>query len=187
MKRCILASRHSFIFLTAMALVFAIVGAAVPAGAETWVNVAGVECQAYNNWQADALERSHVRLLNPSSSATSIWVVCSVPRTVANLTLTGTAVRGYLNVFFDASSAVGSAISCGIREFTYSTKDVPGVAGSPLNAVTVTLSRPSTVPGFRSSSYDLTTDYDSSSWNFYTITCNLPPGSGINSIDMLQQ
>lgn len=186
MTSCFQSSRRVPASLMGLVAVFLLVVAA-PAGAATRVAVAGVTCQAYSNSMADALERNHVRLFNPATSGQDIWIVCSIPRIGSNYTVAGGEPTGWVEAFFDATSAVGAQISCAVREYAWTTTAIPGAPGDVLNAVALTLNRTTTVPGVRDVSYALVTDYDGSDENFYTVTCRLPPGTGMNTINMYQQ
>lgn len=187
MARCFSASRRVVAPLVGLATALMMGATAAPARAATWVAVPGVSCQAYNNSMADALERSHVRLFNPGTSGSDIWVVCDIPRTMANFTLAATPPSGWVEAFFDATSAVGAAISCGVREYNWSTTAIPGAPGDVLNAYALTLTRPPSVPSVAAAAYQFTVDYDASTEHFFTVTCKLPPGTGINTISMYQQ
>lgn len=146
------------------------------------VDYPGVSCQAYNNNQANALERSHVRLLNPLSSGRSLWVVCGMNRdTDMN---TAAVESGWVGGFFEAGS-VGD-ITCVYRRFLPGTVHVPGGdadAGNTLETATITLTNTS---GPSNNGYDETfttaTSTATTLANIFSMTCLLPAGTGLNMI-----
>jgi hypothetical protein len=144
------------------------------AGAGTF-DISGTACAAFNNAQADALERSHVRILNPLTSAAPIWVICPLPRDYTTANLANWAAVA----FFQAPSPV----TCIFREFRYDTGHVPGSGTTPglLNASTVTISAPGVLPGVNLGTAASTTDTAGVPTS-YTLTCQLAPGTGINFI-----
>lgn len=156
-------------------------------GGDTWHNMPGTACAAYNNNQANALERSHVRIYNPPSNPQSVWVICPMQRVQEDLQETDNLVRGYINAYFDAQSASSAEVLCIVRDFNYLTIHVPGgtLAGM-VNSINVTATRPLNPPGVGFPSWNFTTD-DTSFDNYWTVTCKLAPGTGINSIDFYQR
>lgn len=149
----------------------------------TWAGfhtIAGTDCSAYNNNQANKLERSHVRLLNPASNTQSLWVICSPPRAAAEVG-TGNVIVAPVG-FFD--TGVTADITCIWREFDYTSIHVPG--GNPdtintINAVVGTIVNPGSTPATNFVNISPTTPSAVYS-NYYTVACLLPPGTGINQI-----
>ena len=146
------------------------------AGAASF-DISGTACGAFNNAQADALERSHVRIYNPPASADPIWVVCPIPRDLLTANLANWAVAA----FFQAASPV----TCVFREFRYDTVHVPGSGTTPglVNATSVTISPPGALPGVAAGGASSTTDTAGVATS-YTVTCQLQPGTGINLIQV---
>jgi hypothetical protein len=158
----------------------------VVAGATTtWADyhvLAGTQCSAYNNNQANALERSHVRLLNPATNTQSLWVICALDKNATEVQ-SSTGLIGAVLAYF--GPGVTANIDCVWREFAYPTIHVPGGtpdAGNTINADAFTITAPVTTPGVAYSNYSPTA-FSISSDNYYTIACKLPPGTGINSVE----
>jgi hypothetical protein len=159
----------------AAALVLLVAGATTTWAGYHWMG--GGACSAYNNNQANKLERSHVRLLNPATNTQSLWVICSPDRDATELTA---SLTGGVFAFFD--TGVTTDIQCVWREFYIGTIHVPGGdldAGNTINAEAFTILAPVTTPG---SSFGLfiPTTFTTVSDHFYSIACKLPPGTGIN-------
>jgi len=153
----------------------------VSAGA-TFQNIAGTACGAFNNAQANALERSHVRLYNPPTSGRNLWVVCQMQRVLEDIT----APNFTVSAFFGAEAASGTGVNCIFREFSFQTDHEPGDGKDTsdpyiLNVISVTLTKVGTDAQVQS---DGASFADSGTQRFWTWTCLLPPGSGINSIDV---
>ncbi|MGB5986877.1 MAG: hypothetical protein WBG37_16365 [Desulfobacterales bacterium] len=158
-----------------------------PAWAGGYHNIPGTACAAYNNYQANALERSHVRIYNPPTNGQSIWVICPVQRVEEDVVSTTNHLHGYINVFFSSQSASSAEVVCIYREFDYNTTHEPGGALTGVNdSVTVTATRPITVPGVDDVAFLLTNDQNYA-YSYWTATCKLAPGTGINSIDADQE
>lgn len=138
-------------------------------------DISGTTCAAYNNAQADFLERSHVRIYNPPTSPYGIWVVCPLPRDRLTANLANWAVAA----FFQTPSAV----NCVFREFDYSTVHVPNSGTQPglLNAQSIVIPPPGAFPGIGIGGGAAPTDTTGAN-SSYTMTCLLPPGTGINLI-----
>lgn len=154
----------------------------------------GVMCSAYNNAQANALERSHVRLLNPSENYRGIYVVCGIPRHTEQASSIGTngtidPPYGWINLYF--SSGVSSSASCVFREFDRDTVHVPGGtadSANTLNVKTITIAPPGVLPNHSETYFQLANDGGASHLAmFYTLTCALPPGVGIQMINLEEQ
>jgi len=143
----------------------------------TVYTVAGTECQAYNNNQANALERSHVRLLNPATNTQSLWVICSVQKNSANVV---TGIIGATVGYF--GPGVTANIDCVWREFHRDSIHTPGGladAGHTINAEAFTINNPGATPAVTWGLYTPTT-FDTFEDNYHTVACKLPPGTGIN-------
>lgn len=158
--------------------------------ATSYVNIPGVSCAAYNNTQADFLERSHVRIYNPITSPTGIYVVCGVPRIVQFITSSANKLSGWVNIYFDYSVPLGTEVSCGIREYDFEALDTPGGAGTSAfyNGITA-IAKKTAATGTAQlvdSAYAFTLD-ETSTCNYWTVTCDLKPGTGVNSIDAYEQ
>jgi hypothetical protein len=140
-----------------------------------YFDISGTTCAAYNNAQADWLERSHVRIYNPPTSPVSIWVVCPLPRDHLTANLATWAVAA----FFQAPAPV----TCVFREFNYDTVHVPGSGTQPglLNATSVNIPAPGVLPGVAVGAAASVTDTATAN-SSYTVTCLLQPGTGINLI-----
>lgn len=163
----------------AAALLLVVTGATTTWAGNHWLG--GTSCSAYNNNQANKLERSHVRLLNPATNTQSLWVICSPDRNATELT---TSFDGAVAGFFD--TGVTANIDCIWREFNVFTIHVPGVAldaANTINAVAFTIPPPVPTPGVSFIVYSPST-FSSASDNFYSIACKLPPGTGINGVGL---
>jgi len=177
-------------FLTvSMAVVaFVIPAASVQAGA-TYHNVPGIACGAFNNSQADRLERNHARLYNPPMSGRSTWVVCPVQRVQEDVAASVNRPLFRVTAFF-ATQATGG-VSCLVREFDNNTVHQigdGGVVGTTgiTNVASMSIPLPGTLPGTTERSVTLAND-DTSIQQYFTVTCLLPPGTGINEIDAFQR
>ena len=148
-----------------------------------WHNVPGTACAAYNNYQANALQRNGARIYNPPGSSQNLWVICPLKRVAEDVQTAG-AAYGYVNVFFSSLSAASAEVLCNIRELNYTNTYEPGGSTSGvLNTDSITATRPLSLPGVASRYFEFDTAY-TGSWNYWTATCRLAPGTGINSIDM---
>lgn len=154
---------------------------------QTYHNIPGTACAAYNNYQANALQRSHVRLYNPPTNPQSLWVICPIERVLEDIESTPLLVGGYVNAYFSLQSSPSAEVLCIIRDFDNGTIHEPGgVMSGVVNNETIILERPATVPEVSSTPWQFTSDYTSEA-NYWTVTCKLPPGTGINSVDVYQQ
>lgn len=162
------------------------------AAGQTFHNVSGTDCAAFNNAQADALERSHVRIYNPATSGRNLWIVCQMQRVLEDLESTVLKPQFYLTAYFGAEAAAGTTVTCIFREFdnqvTHEPGDGQGTTAEPeiTNVQSVTVSKVGTVAQTQVGAAifaieDLTTQ------QYWTWTCLLPPGTGINEIDVEQQ
>jgi hypothetical protein len=165
----------------------ALVGPAVAPvwGGATLSNIPGSACAAYNTNQADRLERSHVRIYNPPSNSQGLWVVCPIVRVGEDIFATANPPGGYINAYFNAQSAANANVVCVVRAFEYDTIHVPGgTASGIIKSLPVTVTRPSTVPSVDYESWEFPND--GTDYNYWSVTCRLAPGTGINSIDVIQ-
>ncbi len=173
-------------FLSSACCIFAASLLLVVAGATTtWADYhvkAGTTCSAYNNNQANKLERSHVRLLNPVSNTQSLWVLCALDKS-ATETAAATGLIGAVVGFFD--TGVTANIDCVWREFAWPTIHVPGGtpdAGNTINTMSFTIPNPGTTPATAFNNYSAAA-FSTAADNYYTIACKLPPGTGINQVE----
>jgi len=154
----------------------------------TYHNVPGSACAPVDNFFADKLHRSHVRVYNPPLSGRDIWVICPIQRVQEDIASTLDAPFGYINVFFGDGSASFAEVPCTIREFTYDTVHIPGQGPSGIERFVNTTGKregnvvPYVDDAFFAFSADSTSDY-----HYYTATCLLKQGTGINSIDFRQR
>lgn len=145
----------------------------------------GTACAAYNNAQADFLERNHVRIYNPPTSPSGLWVVCPIPRAYIQPSVAPTFAAV---AYFDSTTPVGTVVRCIFREFLWSSLHVPGdnsVVGDNglLNLVSRNIIRPASVPGVNVNIGTVAFNYQD--WDTtYTVTCSLPPGTGLNFINV---
>jgi hypothetical protein len=152
--------------------------------AQTVNSLSGVACNAYNNNQANDLQRSHVRLYNPPTSTRSLWVVCGGNRDQAQLQSTASPPGWGYVAFFSDQSASDAEVTCIMRDYDHDTVHEPGSvpdAGSLVNSGTGVVSRPAVPPGvvqYGQVSFDVE---DTSSLNIWTITCKLAPGTGLQN------
>lgn len=169
------------------ASILAMSATSVQAGA-TYHNVPGPACQPVDNQAGDRLQRSHVRLYNPRTSGRDMWVICPVQRVQEDVAATADPSRGYVNIYFGEESDPNASVPCVIREFRYNTQHVAGQGPTGiLQFANTTASRNgAAAPTVDDASFNLSTD-DLSNFNYYTVTCQLKMGTGINSIDFRQQ
>ena len=148
---------------------------------DTYHNIPGVACAPFNNTQADFLERNHLRIFNPINSPQEVFVICPLNRTVEDVIANAAPQTGFVNVYFAAGAT--EDVTCIIREYPWTTQGVPTViAPDIINQVAVTATLPASLPGFSGPVYNLVTR-STGSFNFYTATCRLAKGTGINSIE----
>jgi hypothetical protein len=162
------------IFLTVLILVLA---GAIPSWAAN-NGVGGTQCAAYNNNQANELERSHVRLLNPSSNTRDLWVICT-PQIDSSQATTG--MNGYAIGFFE--NGTEGDINCVMRGFDYYTEHIPSQNPDAANTYyteAFTITNPGTAPGTAGINVYPTVDTFNDSTTIITYACLLPPGTGIN-------
>lgn len=146
-----------------------------PSASAAYFDISGTACLAYNNAQADFLERSHVRIYNPRTSPTAIWVICPIPRDHLTANLASFAVAAYFQT--------ASEVNCVFREFDYSTTHVPNSGSQPglFNSSSVTIPPPAALPGINVGVAGSANDTAGANTS-YTVTCLLQPGTGINLI-----
>lgn len=150
-------------------------------------NIAGSTFAAFNNAQANLLERNHVRIFNPPTNDSALWVIGGIQRDAEANYESDTPPEGYINVYFGSQAT--EDVKCIIREFAYDTVHVPG--GTPdadniYNSVVVNIALPEDLPYTEDEGYELPNE-SNSTWSFVTVTCQLPPGTGINSVDWEEQ
>ena len=94
-----------------------------------------------------------------------------------------------VNAYFDEQVATGTTVTCLFREFAHDTTHFPGRATSdPADALlgfVATKSAPYADAEVISEYNALSDEYVD--YQYYTMTCLLAPGTGINSLDVLQQ
>lgn len=182
-----LSSRRSLI--TAALTTAALALPALTQAGSTWHNMSGVACGAFNNSQADRLERSHVRIFNPGNNP--LWVVCPLQRVAEDVASSGNSPQVRVTPFFSAMSAPGSSVRCIFREFDFLTTHEVGDGAGPgtkgiINVANFNIARPAVVPGAVTDFRTLATN-DVTNLNNYSFACLLPRGTGINEIDVLQR
>lgn len=155
---------------------------------DTYHNVPGPVCGAFNNSQADRLERSHVRISLPISSPTKLWIVCPIQSVAEDLRSTINPPQIWVNAYFGEQVPTGTEVTCIFRNFNADTTHFPGDPSTPQPDETVTVvstKTANTADAETVNDFNLfTTDY--TDFDYYTATCQLAPGTGINSIDMRQ-
>ena len=177
------------IFISVLAIMigaFVGIGAAPVWSGSTYHNIPGSAFSAFNNAQANALERSHVRIYNPPTNNISLWVIAPIQRVAEDVASSADNVTGYVNAYFSDQSASDAEVDCGIREFSYSSTHIPGGPSDALNVTSTTITRPGIVPGVTFNNWAFA-DNSASSYVYWTVACKIPPGTGINSVDVLQQ
>ena len=176
--------RKVLTYLMAIALI-TLFAAPVSAGS-TWHNISGTSCLAYNNNQANLLQRSHVRLYNPHTNPNDIWVICPMDRVVEDVQSTTSNVSGWVHIYFDSSSSIDAEVLYVAREFDWSTTHVPGGSlTGVINMSSGSVSRFTSGSGVVAGRWEFTNN-DNSTFNNWTVTIKLPPGTGVNSVDVIQ-
>jgi hypothetical protein len=104
---------------------------------------------------------------------------------VEDINSTTGLVFGYINAFFSDESNASAEVLCIVRDLDYLTTTAPGGVSGVVNSETVTIPSPANVPLVRSFFWQFTND-DISGLNYWTVTCKLAPGTGINSLDVYQ-
>lgn len=174
--------------LSAFLAISALSVASMPLFAETWHEVPGSSCASFNNAQADLLTRDHVRIFLPATSPKSLFVICPLDSVLADMD-TADPPEGWLNTFFDEGVETGAEVSCIVRQFGADTTHFPGRATAPAPDAAVgvvsTKSLPATDAEAVFDYFLMPVDYDQ--YDFYTVTCLLAPGTGINSISFHQR
>ena len=161
---------------------------------ETWHTMPGTSCAAFNNNQANMLQRSHRRLYNPLTNPSSVWVICPIQVVQEDVKSTPEPVYGNLSIYFDPS--VMASVTCIVREY-YDTmititdeltnSDI-AIAQSPFT-FPVPPSTPYSYNGNSFARFDFTND-DSpyyGVYSYWTATCKLLPGTGVNSFSVCQR
>lgn len=176
-------------YLTGMLIAAQMTAGQTAQAGQTWHNVPGVACGAYNNTQANSLIRNHVRIFLPDSARSPLWVVCPIQRVDEDMASSEYAPFGYVNAYFSEQTAVDTEVACMIRHFNYDTLNIVGSQDYMMEPVqTVVMAKwleqgdAQAVDGYFS-----LTDNTANGYQYYTIACKLEPGTGINSIDMYQQ
>jgi hypothetical protein len=175
--------RKSQIAVAAAVMMAVMLATALPsyAGA-TWHNVPGIACGAFNNAQANALERNHVRLYNPPTNNASIWVLCPVQRVLEDLQASTSLPNGWISIYFNQSV---SDVRCIVREYSWSTIAFPGT-NDPVNQASITVPLLASPPSVTIANFIFSTD-NLATLSYFTVACQLQPGTGINSINFRQQ
>lgn len=156
---------------------------------DTWHEVPGGACSAFNNAQADELERDHVRISLPINATRSLWVICPVQAVAEDLQTTVNPPEGYVNAYFAKDVPQGTVVSCNLRLFPSNSTHVPGDPTTPSPDAAV-----SAIPEKTAVTADAQADFDYflflQDWDdfkYYTVACQLAPGTGINSISFRQR
>ena len=159
-----------------------------PVSGQTYHNIPGTACAAYNNNQANLLQRSHVRIYNPPTNAQSIWVICPVQRVFSDIDSTSDAPWGYVNAYFSSEASANAEVSCIIREFRSSTTHEPGNSlDGIVNLETISAQKFFAAADVDNMGYALTNEFSNFWYDYFTFTYKLAPGTGINSIDIHQR
>lgn len=155
----------------------------------TYHNIPGAACGAFNNDQADRLQRDHVRIYLPFG-APATYIVCPWHRVQEDMASTANPPSGWINVYFDEGVPNGTSITCVIRLFDYFSTHFPGRAGTqaPREALNVTAMKTAATGVAEVDDVFFTlADNTASSYAYYTATCPLVEGTGVNSFDFHQQ
>ena len=160
--------------------------AAPGAGATDYrYSVPGTACGAFINSQADQLERQQARIYNPVSNTKSLWVICPVQSPEIPDDSGWDFIKGWVNVFWNAGTTAGSKVECVVRQYAFDNTHIPGVSLDGVLSVatlssTVDLAEPP--PYVDDKTFNLNAPQPGG--NYITVSCLLPPGSGVNSIDI---
>ena len=154
--------------------------------------VPGVACDNFNNAQADQMTRDHVRMLLPAGGPSDgRYIICPIQAVEDDLLSTGSPPQGNISAFFDVGVPTGTQVSCIIRSFAFNTTHVPGESSTPkpTEAHIVTVAKTAGINESQAAPsgqgfFQFLLDYEQ--FGYYTATCLLKPGTGLNSIDFLQ-
>jgi len=162
-----------------------------PASGVTY-SYTGTDCGAFINAQADKLERQQARIYNPVSNPRSLWVICPLAAPIAAGGSHSGAVPGAwsfidgrVSVFWNTGAADGSRVDCAIRQYGFDNTHLPGVSQAGVLSVTTLASMyfaaagPPYVEGV-----DFALPSPQGGFNYMTASCLLPPGAGINGIEV---
>ena len=149
----------------------------------------GVACDSYNNSQADRMTRDHARMFLPADGpSTGLWIVCPVQAVEEDLLPNANPPQGNVTAFFDAGVPTGTQVTCIIRSFPFNSTHVPGDPSTPQPTETLTAVITKTAGNTSAQAnfdfFQFLQDYEQ--FGYYTVTCKLYPGTGLNSIDFLQ-
>jgi len=152
---------------------------------------AGTDCGAFINSQADKLERQQARIYNPASNPQSLWVICPLAAPVAAGGNHSGAVPGAwdfidgrVNIFWNTGAANGSRVDCAIRQYGFDNTHLPGVSQAGVLSVTTLASTFSAAAAPYVDGVDFALSSPQGGFNYMTASCLLPPGAGVNGIEV---
>jgi len=151
--------------------------------------VPGVACDNYNNSQADLMTRDHARMFLPANGPSDgRWIICPIQAVEDDLFSTTNPPQGNISAFFDAGVPTGTQVTCILRSFPFNSTHVPGEASTPQPTETHIATATKTAGNIESQVafdfFQFLQEYEQ--FAYYTATCKLYPGTGLNSVDFIQ-
>ncbi|RBP50629.1 hypothetical protein [Arenicella xantha] len=141
----------------------------------------GGACIAANQLQSSELQWNHARVINPAGNTRSRFVTCTAttgPQMVAPLGVLNYSIieTGSLYAYFAEGSAPDAEVSCIFREMAVTaTTDVAN------DSVVKTITADGPTPNVTHTTFVALDGLDLMSTTSFTVTCLLPPGTGINA------
>ncbi len=152
----------------------------------------GNACIAANLNQAFELQWNHAWVVNPASNSSSRFVTCSMTAGQKWLGAAGSfklssADSGGISTIWLAGASPASTVSCIFREI-----GEDNTTPAAIDSKSVTIVAPASIPGTRSATFVSGDGLNfgsqalalSNQLRSFTVTCNLAPGTGINTIWM---
>jgi len=141
----------------------------------------GNACVAANLNQAFELQWNQARVLNPGSNPNTRFVTCAITTGSQFMDHTdglqfSSVESGSVVAVFMSDSAPGAEVSCVFRELSSTST---GNAGSSTAVINITADDP--LPDTNSGSFLAAAGIAITIGSSLTLTCSLPPGTGINT------
>lgn len=152
----------------------------VPSIASDSVN--GNACMAANLNQAFDLKWDHARVENPASNTLTRFVTCTAtsgPDIFNDSFQASVANSGAVTAYFSEGAATDAEVSCVFREMAANSTTV---VATDMKIVTMTPAEEDTLPTTKLATFTEDDSIFVGLGSTLTVTCALPPGTGINQI-----
>lgn len=148
-------------------------------------SVAGTNCGAFINSQADQLERRHARILNPASNARPLWVICPVLSPADGEARSWDHIGGWVNAFRNPEQDTQQRVQCIVWQYSSVNTHLPRVSQQGVISVaTLSSDQQGTIGTHYVDSRSFTLDFPQTGRDYVTVSCQLRRGAGINSVDV---